>query len=59
VSVLRGDPEIVFKYRDADFRRAAALDVRPKIAGKYRLKFKVQALPLNDHVRRLSDAVLA
>jgi hypothetical protein len=45
-----GDPEIVFKYRDADFRRAAALDVRPRIAGKYRIKFKVLALPLNDHI---------
>jgi hypothetical protein len=45
-----GDPEIVFKYRDADFRRAAALDVRPRISGKYRIKFKVQALPLSDRV---------
>jgi hypothetical protein len=45
-----GDPEIVFKFRDPDFRRAAALDVRPRIAGKYRIKFKVQALPLNDRV---------
>jgi hypothetical protein len=45
-----GDPEIVFKYRDADFRRAARMDVRPRIAGKYRIKFKVQALPLNDRV---------
>ena len=46
----RGDPEIVFKFRDPDFRRAAALDVRPRIAGKYRIKFKVQALPLNDRI---------
>jgi hypothetical protein len=45
-----GDPEIVFKYRNADFRRAAALDVRPRIDGKYRVKFKVQALPLNDRL---------
>ena len=45
-----GDPEIVFKYQNADFRRAAALDVRPRIAGHYRIKFKVQALPQNDHV---------
>jgi hypothetical protein len=46
-----GDPEIVFKFRDPDFRRAAALDVRPRIdGGKYRIKFKVQALPLNDRI---------
>ena len=45
-----GDPEIVFKFRDPDFRRAAALDVRPRIDGKFRIKFKVQALPLNDRI---------
>ncbi len=35
-----GDPEIVFKFRHADEQKAAAMDVRPKIAGKYRIKFK-------------------
>jgi hypothetical protein len=31
-----GDPEIVFKFRHPDEQKAAAVDVRPKIAGKYR-----------------------
>ena len=30
-----GDPEMVFKFRHPDLQKAAALDVRPKIAGKY------------------------
>jgi hypothetical protein len=45
-----GDPEIVFKFRHADEKQATALDVRPKIAGKYRIKFKAEALPLKDQV---------
>jgi hypothetical protein len=45
-----GEPEIVFKFRYPDERKAAALDVRPRIAGKYRIKFKAQALPLKDHL---------
>jgi len=45
-----GDPEIVFKYRHPDERKAAAVDVRPNIAGKYRIKFKAEALPLKDHI---------
>ncbi len=45
-----GDPEIVFKFRHPDERAATALDVRPKIAGKYRIKFKAEALPLKDQV---------
>jgi hypothetical protein len=44
------DPEIVFKYRSADMSAAAAIDVRPKIAGPYRVKFKSEALPLKDQV---------
>ena len=43
-----GDPEIVFKFRHPDEKTAAAMDVRPKIAGKYRIKFKSEALPLKD-----------
>jgi hypothetical protein len=43
-----GDPEIVFKFREADAKKAAAADVRPKIFGKYRIKFKAEALPLKD-----------
>jgi len=45
-----GDPEIVFKFRHPDEQQATALDVRPKIAGKYRIKFKAEILPLKDGV---------
>jgi hypothetical protein len=45
-----GDPEIVFKFRSEDRDAAIALDVRPKIAGKYRIKLKAQAMPLKDQV---------
>jgi len=45
-----GDPEIVFKFRHPDEKQATALDVRPKIAGQYRIKFKAEALPLKDQV---------
>ena len=43
-----GDPEIVFKYRHPDPQKAAETDVRPKIPGPYRIKFKAEALPLKD-----------
>src|SRR5271170_5607531 len=45
-----GDPEIVFKFRHPDEQMASALDVRPKIAGKYQIKFKAEVLPLKDQV---------
>ena len=45
-----GDPEIVFKFRHPDMQKAAELDVRPNIAGNYRIKFKAEALPLKDQV---------
>jgi hypothetical protein len=45
-----GDPEMVFKFRHPDLQKAAALDVRPKIAGKYQIKFKAEALPLKDEL---------
>jgi hypothetical protein len=45
-----GDPEIVFKYRHPDEKTAAAVDVRPRISGKYRIKFKAEALPLKDRI---------
>ena len=45
-----GDPEIVFKFRHPDRDRAGAVDVRPQIAGKHRIKFKAEALPLKDEV---------
>jgi hypothetical protein len=45
-----GDPEITFKFRHPDRQRASAVDVRPKIDGAYRIKFKAEALPLNDEI---------
>jgi hypothetical protein len=45
-----GDPEIVFKYRHPDELKAAQMDVRPNIAGAYRIKFKAEALPLKDEI---------
>jgi hypothetical protein len=45
-----GDPEIVFKFRHPDEKAAAAMDVRPKIAGKYQIKFKAEVLPLKDAI---------
>ncbi|MBL9175803.1 MAG: hypothetical protein JNL10_19830 [Verrucomicrobiales bacterium] len=44
------DPEIVFKFRHPDFKTAAEVDVRPRIFGDYRIKFKAEALPLKDQV---------
>lgn len=44
------DPEVVFKFRNPDMAQGAAVDVRPKIAGPYRVKFKSEALPLKDQV---------
>jgi hypothetical protein len=45
-----GDPEIVFGFRNTDQKIAAAVDVRPNIAGHYRVKFKVEALPLKEEI---------
>ena len=45
-----GDPEIVFKFRDPSLQRATATDVRPDIAGRYQIKFKIQAMPLNERI---------
>ncbi|HET6184774.1 MAG TPA: hypothetical protein VFA03_14420 [Acetobacteraceae bacterium] len=45
-----GDPEIVCKFRHPDAERAAAMDMRPSIRGKYQIKFKAEALPLKDRV---------
>ncbi len=45
-----GDPEIVFKFRHPDEKSATELDVRPHIAGAYRIKFKAEVLPLKDQV---------
>ncbi|HET8725753.1 MAG TPA: hypothetical protein VFM53_16270 [Anaeromyxobacteraceae bacterium] len=40
-----GEPEVVFKYRIPDLQEAAAVDVRPRIEGDYRIKFKAEVLP--------------
>jgi len=45
-----GDSEIVVKFRHPDSQTAAELDMRPNIAGHYRIKFKAEALPLQDQV---------
>lgn len=42
------DPEVVFKFRNPDMALTASVDVRPKIAGPYRVKFKSEALPLKE-----------
>lgn len=45
-----GEPEIVFKFRHPDLDTASALDVRPSIAGEYRIKFKEEWLPRKDRI---------
>ncbi|MBV8081855.1 MAG: hypothetical protein JO293_04100 [Candidatus Eremiobacteraeota bacterium] len=44
------DPEVVFKFRNGDLDKAQSTDVRPHIAGPYRIKLKAEALPLKDQV---------
>ena len=44
------DPEIVFKFRHPDMQTAADVDVRPRIFGDSRIKFKSEALPLKDQI---------
>ena len=45
-----GDPEVVFKFRHPDMQRAASMDVRPDVSGDFLIKFKSEALPLNDEI---------
>jgi len=45
-----GDPEIVFKFRHPDLQKTADMDVRPQIAGDYRIKFKAEELPLKGQI---------
>jgi hypothetical protein len=45
-----GDPEIVFKFRHPDLQKTADMDVRPQIAGTYRIKFKAEELPLKGQI---------
>ena len=47
---LAGDPEIVFKFRHPDMQKTADLDVRPKLIGDYRIKFKAEMLPLKEEI---------
>jgi len=50
------DPEIVFKFRTTDMVAAQTMDVRPRISGSYRIKFKIELMPLKERiggVRRL------
>lgn len=44
------DPEMVFKFRHPDLDTAAKVDVRPNIAGEYKIKFKAEALPLKNQL---------
>ena len=37
-------------FATTDQKIAAAVDVRPDIAGSYRMKFKVEALPLKEEI---------
>jgi hypothetical protein len=48
-----GDPEIVLKFRHPDIQKAAKVDVRPRIDGGFRVKFKAEALPLKDQTGSL------
>ena len=45
-----GEPEVVFKFRHPDLQKAAEIDVRPRIPGDYKIKFKAEALPLKDEI---------
>jgi hypothetical protein len=45
-----GDPEIVFKYRSDNMAKAQAIDVRPRIDGKYKIKFKLEIMPLKERI---------
>ncbi len=53
-----GDPEIVFKFRHPDMQKAAELDVRPNIAGHYRIKFKGRGAAIEGSGGWLPDALL-
>ena len=43
-----GEPEIVFKFRHPDIQLCAETDVRPRILGDHRVKFKCQAMTLKE-----------
>ena len=45
-----GTPELTVKFRHPDLERAAAVDIRPALAGETRIKFKQELLPLKDRL---------
>jgi hypothetical protein len=45
-----GTPELTVKFRHPEFAAAAAVDVRPALAGETRIKFKEELLPHPDRV---------
>ena len=45
-----GTPELTVKFRHPDFGKAAAVDIRPALAGETRIKFKQELLPLQDRL---------
>src|SRR4030095_4056927 len=45
-----GEREIVFKYRSQDMMIAQGTDVRPRISGTYKIKFKIELLPLKERI---------
>lgn len=45
-----GTPELTVKFRHPEFSAAAAVDVRPALAGETRIKFKEELLPHPDRV---------
>ncbi len=44
------DPEIVCKYRSDDMATAQSVDMRPRIDGRYRVKLKLEIMPLKDRL---------
>jgi hypothetical protein len=48
-----GEPEVVLKFRHPDLQKSAKVDVRPRIDGDFRIKFKAEALPLKDQTGSL------
>lgn len=59
-----GTPELTVKFRHPDFKTAAAVDVRPALAGETRIKFKEELLPEPDRLGEIRaiyshNAVLA
>jgi hypothetical protein len=45
-----GTPELTVKFRHPEFGRAAAVDIRPALAGETRIKFKEELLPQQDRL---------